>query len=103
MPKDRREPLGARVSMLLILANGFLWIGLRNVDILVVSLGSLLIALMGLILGYKSGKKIQRHSGRLSGENMATIGYWGNLLLFVGALFLFCYLLALGMLRGELI
>ena len=103
MPKDRREPLGARVSLLLILANGFLWIGLRNVDILVMSLASLLIALIGLIIGYKAGKKIHRHGGRLSGENMAKIGYWGNLLLFVGALFLFCYSLALGMLRGDLI
>ena len=89
--------------MLLILANCFLWIGLRSVDTLVISLASLLIALIGLVLGYKSGKKIQRHSGRLSGENMANIGYWGNLLLFIGALFLFCYLLAVGMLRGELI
>lgn len=103
MPKDRREPLGARVTLLLILGNCFLWIGLRNVDILVMSLASLLIALIGLIIGYKTGKKINRHGGRLSGENMANIGYWGNLLFFVGALFLFCYSLALGMLRGDLI
>jgi len=103
MPGDQREPLGARIALILILLNIFLWIGLRNVDILVVSLGSLLLALAGLVIGYRAGKRIQRHGGRISGESMTRIANWGNLLLFVGSFFLFCYLLLLGMLRGDLL
>ena len=100
---DRHEPLGARLSLLLILTNMFVWIGLRNVDILVVSLVAAVVAMCGLILGYRSGKQIRRYNGRISGESIAMIGYWGNLVLFLLSFFLFAYTFLLGVLRGEFI
>ena len=103
MPSDRREPLGARIALLLMLINIFMWIGFRDVDMLIISLVSLVIALIGLIFGYRAGKRIARHGGRITGENMARIGYWGNVLLFVGSLFLFSFTLILGILSGDLL
>ena len=103
MPEDRREPLGARVSVLMILTNIFLWVGLRNVDVLVVSLISVLVAVVGLVMGYKAGRRIRRRGGRLAGETMASIGYWGNLGLFVVTFFLFSYSLAMAILRGDIL
>ena len=103
MPKDKREPLQARVSILMILFSIFLYVGLRNVDMLVVSLGTTLFSLVGMVTGYRSYKRIRRHGGRMTGENMARIGYWANLIIFVGSLFLFSYLLAMAILRGDIL
>lgn len=103
MPEDRREPLLARVSLLFLLINIFLWVGFRNVDVLIVSLSSTLIAFIGAIAGYRAQRRIRRYGGRIQGEGMATVGYYANLVLFLLALLLFCYSFAMAVLRGEIL
>ena len=103
MPEDRREPLLARLSILFLLANIFVWVGLRATDILVVTLVSSLLGLAGLITGHRARHKIRRKGGRVAGEQMATIGYWANLVAFVVGSLLFAYAFAMGVLRGDLL
>ena len=103
MPKEKREPLIVRVAMLLLLLNLFLWIGLRSLDLLVVSLLSALLALAGWIaahLGHKESRRKSRHGGT---DTMAQLAYWGNLILFLLVSLLFAYLVAMGILNGELV
>jgi len=101
MPKDRREPLLARVSLFVLLLNLFVWAGLRNIDILLVAFLSTVLGLTGLISGYRAKHKIHRQGGRVSGETMALIGYWLNLLVFIFSALLLAFVIAIGVLRGE--
>ena len=103
MPEDRREPILARISLLLLLINIFLWAGLRDMDILIVSLTSTGLALVGAIMGYKAYRRIRKHGGRIPGEAMAMVGYWSNLVLFLLTFLLFAYSLAMAFLRGEIL
>ena len=103
MPEDRQEPILARIAVILLLANAFVWAGMRNVDILIVTLTSTLLALVGLVAGYRARKRIRRYGGRIPGEAIGEIGYWGNLVVFVGASLLFSYAVAMGVLRGDLL
>jgi hypothetical protein len=103
MPRESREPLIIRVSIGFLLANGFLWAGFRNIDILLVSFISALLGLAGLVTGKLALRKIRHHGGRVRGESIATIGYWGNLLLFVLGLLIFAYAVAAGVYREEIL
>ena len=103
MPEDRREPVGARLSLLLLLGNLFVWVGLRGTDVLLVTLASTLLALAGWVGAQRARRKIRRAGGRMSGETMALIGYWGNLLVFILAFLMFSYAVAMGILRGDLL
>ena len=100
-PKGQGEPLMAKLPIALLLANAFVWISLRGTDILLVTFLSSLFGLVGLVIAWKARKVIRRKGGRVRGESMATIGYWGNLIAFVLASLLFSYSVAMGILRGE--
>lgn len=99
---ELRESGLARTSLFLLLLNGFVWAGLRNFDLLLVSLLSTLVALSGLLAGRKARFVLERQRGRMEGESLALIGYWGNVLVFIAAFFFFSYLLAKGLLAGDL-
>lgn len=103
MPRDQREPLLARVSLLLLLLNLFIWVGLRSTDVLLVTLASTLVSLAGLIFGKMAVRRIRRAGGRLQGEPMAKIAYWGNLAVCIVSALMFAYAAAMGILRGELL
>jgi hypothetical protein len=103
MPGERKEPILARASLGLLLLNLFLWAGLRNLDILMLSLISSLVALLGAVAGYRAYRRIRKHGGRIPGEAMAMIGYWFNLILFILVGLLFCYSFAMAFLRGEIL
>jgi hypothetical protein len=100
--KGDSEPLMAKVPLVLMLLNIFVCVGLRELDILLVSLASSVLALAGTVMAYKAKHRIRRKGGRIRGETMALIGYWGNLIIFLAATFLFAYVLAIGILRGDL-
>jgi hypothetical protein len=103
MPQEKREPLAVRVAMLVLLLNIFLWIGFRSTDLLIVSLCSAVLALIGWITA-QSGKRKARHlASRGGSDTLLLLAYWGNLILFLLALLLFAYLVAMGILRGELV
>ena len=93
----------ARIPVLLLLITLFFVISLRGTDILVVTLISSLLGLIGMLMGRSALKRIRRKGGRIRGETMAYIGYWGNLIIFVLASLLFSYAVAMGVLRGELL
>lgn len=103
MPEDRREPVLARISLLFLLVNIFLWAGLRNMDILVVSLASAFIAFCGTVTGYRAHRRIRRYGGRIPGEAISMVGYYSNLVLFLLTLLLFCYSFAMAVLRGDIL
>jgi hypothetical protein len=103
MPSDRQEPMIARMPILCLLLNFFIWVGFRNMDKLLVGLASVLVALTGTLIGRMAIKRLRRHGGRVSGEGMARIGYWGNLVVLVLAGFLWVYLVLLAILRGEIL
>ncbi len=98
-----RESLLAKISVLLLLVNGFLWAGLRSLDILVLTLLSALVGLAGLLLGMLARRHLRRHHGRIGGESLALIGYWGNLAMFILPALMFSYAFAMGVLRGDLL
>ncbi|MEX0326108.1 MAG: hypothetical protein AB3N33_08480 [Puniceicoccaceae bacterium] len=102
-PKGQGEPMMVKVPVLLLLINGFTCISLRGTDILVVTLISTLLAMVGMVIAWRARKIIRRKGGRVRGETMATIGYWGNLVVFVMAGLLFSYAVAMGVLRGDLL
>ena len=54
-------------------------------DILIVSLSSAVLALLGGVAGYRAYRRIRKHGGRIPGEAMAMIGYWANLMLLLAA------------------
>jgi len=93
----------AKVSVLLLLLNGFIWAGLRSLDILLLTLLSALVGLAGLVLGRLARRHLRRHQGRMGGESLALIGYWGNLAMFILPALMFSYAFAMGVLRGELL
>ena len=103
MPKGEREPMMARVAIILLLANGFLWAAFHYKDFLMISMFSVVLALGGLVAGRLALRKIHRYGGRLRGENMATIGYWGNILVFLLVLVLFAYFLASAIYNEEIL
>ena len=103
MPEDQKEPLSARISVLLLLVNLFVWVGLRGTDILLVTLLSSLLAIVGAVIGHLARRKVQRHGGRISGESLALIGYWANLIVAILSLLMFAYAVAMGVLRGDLL
>ena len=96
-----KEPLLAKLSVILLLGNGFLWAGLRGLDVVVLTFLSALLALTGLFIAHVARKQIRRHRGSVGGESVALIGYWGNLLVFLLVFLLFSYSLAIGILRGD--
>ena len=77
--------------------------GLRNLDILVLSLSSTVLALVGAITGYRAYRRIRKHGGRIPGEAMAMIGYWSNLVLLLLSFLVFCYSFAMAFLRGDIL
>ena len=103
MPDDYREPLGARLSLLLLLSIVFIWTGLRGTDILVVTLLSTVVSCLGLVIGYRAFRKIRHGGGRIPGETMARIAYYGNLVAFLLSFLMFSYAMAIGILRGDLL
>ncbi|MGC9452559.1 MAG: hypothetical protein ACP5I4_14065 [Oceanipulchritudo sp.] len=103
MPQERREPMLVRISMLLLLLNVSLCVGLRSVDILLVSLAATFVALGGAILAQRGLRLVRRRSRGGGSESMGLMAYWGNLVLFILAALLFCYSFAMGVLRGELL
>lgn len=100
---EQRESNLAKASVLALLVNGFIWAGLRGVDILVLSLASVLVAGLGLLLAKLSQRLLRKRHGRLGGESLSLIGYWGNLLIFVLSFLLFSYSLAIAVMRGEIL
>ena len=103
MPEGKREPLGARVSAFCLLLNLFIWVGFRNMDMLIVGLASVLVALVGTVIGRKAYNRIRRRGGRMAGESMARIGYLGNLWVMVLVGFFWVYVLTMAILRGEIL
>jgi hypothetical protein len=99
----QKEPLRAKISLILLLLNGSIWAGLRGLDVIVLTFLSVLVALAGMLLGLAGRRYIRRHRGAIGGDSIALIGYWGNLIVFVLALLMFSYAVAMGILRGELI
>jgi len=51
----------AKLSVILLLGNGFLWAGLRGLDVVVLTFLSALLALMGVLLARIARKRIRRH------------------------------------------
>ncbi len=72
-------------------------------DILIVTLSSAVLALLGTVAGYRAYRRIRKHGGRIPGEAMAMIGYWANLVLFLAAFLAFCYSFAMAFLRGDIL
>ncbi|NDV62467.1 hypothetical protein G0Q06_08400 [Puniceicoccales bacterium CK1056] len=99
--RRQKEPWIAKASILLLLVNGFIWAGLRSLDIVLLSFLSMAVAFGGWLFGRAAGKYIRRRHGSLGGESMAQIGYWGNLVAFIATFLLFSYSLAMGVLRGD--
>jgi hypothetical protein len=99
----QRESAMAKVSVILLLLNVFIWAGLRNLDILMVTLASAIVAAAGLVLAVVSGRYVKRRQGRVGGEALSQIGYWGNLGFFVLSFFLFSYAFAMAVLRGDIL
>jgi D-alanyl-lipoteichoic acid acyltransferase DltB (MBOAT superfamily) len=99
----QKEPLRAKVSLILLLLNVFIWAGLRSLDVIVLTFISALVALAGMLMARAAWRYIRRHRGSVGGESIALIGYWGNLIVFVLTFLLFSYSIAMGILRGELI
>lgn len=91
----------ASASVLMLLLNGFLWAGLRSLDEVILTFLSALVAFVGFLFARAAGRYLRRHRGRVGGESMAVIGYWGNLLLFILTFLMFSYALAMGILRGD--
>jgi hypothetical protein len=101
--RGQGEPLSAKLPIVFLLANVFVWAGLRGTDILLVTLLSTIFGFTGMVIAYRAKHNIRRKGGRVSGETMALIGYWANLVIFLLAFLLFAYSVAMGVLRGELL
>lgn len=101
--REQQEPLVSRIAILMVLLVVFLWVGFRGVDIVVVSLGSTLLGLLGFTLALLGSKAERRRRGSTGSSALTQIAYWANLALFVGSFLLFSYALAIGILRGDFI
>lgn len=99
--RKQKEPWIAKVSLLLLLMNGFIWAGLRSLDIVILSFLSMSVALAGWLCGRAAKKYIRRRHGSIGGDSMAQVGYWGNLGGLIATFLLFSYALAMGILRGD--
>jgi hypothetical protein len=101
----RGEPTSrfALASVGFMLACAFVFIAFRNVDILIVTLAMSILSLAGMLTGRIALKKVRRHRSELSGESAATIGYWGNLIVFILSLLAFSWFLALAIIKGDLL
>jgi len=91
------------MSLIFLLINVFIWAGLRGTDILVVTLLSALVGFAGWLMAFRAGRKIRRMGGRVAGEAVALIAYWGNLAIFLLSSLMFAYSVAMGILRGDLL
>jgi len=91
------------ISVGILLINAFQWISLRGFDTIIVAFLSIILAAIGWVFGVYALRKIKRHRGVLQGEGAALMGYWGNLIVFLVSLLFFCWLLFLGIMRGEFI
>lgn len=100
---NQNEPFRAKASLILLLVNGFIWAGLRSLDVIVLTFLSALVALVGMLLGRAAWRYIRRHRGKVGGDSTAQIGYWGNLIVFILTFLMFSYSVAMGILRGNLI
>ena len=92
-----------KVAMLMLLLNVFVWTGFRGMDMLVVSLGSAMLALAGWITAHYGRKKVRRRAGRGTSETMSLLAYWGNFTVFLLTFLLFSWSVAMGILRGDLL
>lgn len=59
------------------------------------------VSFIGYLLAILAKKKLRRHRGRLDGDSVAEIGYWGNLLVFLVSLLGFCWFFLIGVARGD--
>lgn len=98
----QHESVLAKLSVIFLLSNGFIWAGLRGLDILVLSLIASFSAGTGLLLSLSAKKALRQKHGRLGGEAFAIVGYWGNLITVILSFMLFSYSLFRAILRGEL-
>lgn len=92
----------APVSVFLLLCSVFVVVGFRYQDLLVVSGGVSLLALLGYYTGNKAEKRIRRHHMVIQGHAAALIGKWGNLVVFVLGFIVFLYELLRSVIRGEI-
>lgn len=102
-PKELRTSRLAVASVVILLLNFFQWLAFRNVDVLIISLASVVISFTGWLLGRKALRSIKRYQGVLQGEGAAQVGHWGNFALWVLSFFYFLWNFLLAILRGELI
>jgi hypothetical protein len=100
---DPKEPIWSRLSILIALLVVFLWVGFRGVDIVVISLGSTLLALTGFGFALLGGKIERRRRGSTGSSGLTQIAYWIHFAVLVGSFLLFSYSLAIGILRGDFI
>lgn len=97
------ESLLAKIAVIFLLLNIFIVTGLRNVDMLVVTLLVVLTSGSGFVFAIYAKRQLRRRSGRLQGEGLATLGYWGNLIVMLMFLLAFSWFFAMGILRGDLL
>lgn len=93
----------AQASVLMILVNVCLFVGLRNLDMLVLTLMVALVAALGWFFAIRARKQLRRRYGRMQGEGAAMLGYWGNLIIMLLFTFGFSWFFAMGILRGDLL
>jgi len=98
-----QETFAGKLAVFLLLLNILVWAALRDQDLLLPSASSVIISFFGMWLGQRGLRRVKRHLGDVSGESIALIGMWGNRIVFSVCLLLFAYLLAIGILQGELI
>lgn len=99
----QQESRLAKLSLFFLLLNVFVAAGLRGLDVLIVSLAAALVALAGMLCGRRALHQLRRRRGRIGGESFALIGYWGNLIIFILMFLFFSYLVAIGILSGNLL
>lgn len=95
------EPFAAKAALVILLLNVFLWVGLRNLDIVVVSFCAALLALVGFITAHRARRWSRRHNRAGEEDSMAVIAFWGNAILLLGSTLVFAYQFAIGVLRGD--
>jgi hypothetical protein len=98
-----KETPWAKAAVFMLLVNIFVLAGLRNIDKLVITLVVAVVAGIGWVFAIRAQRQLRRYHGRLQGDGLAALGYWGNLLMMLFFLLGFAWFLAMGILRGELI
>lgn len=79
----------------------FLFTTFRSLDMVVLSLLLVLVSGVGLVTAAMAKRKLRRHRGRLEGESVAEIGYWGNFVVFILSLLAFSWFFLIGVARGD--